>query len=124
MLPKILTLKLGDESFRLRWDMHAIGTLERLTGTNGLEGIIVNVSNMTAVLWSALDAYAASRDEDAPISYRRFGTLIDTEDKIKHAFEVGTELLQLNAPEESKPSGKGGKAAKHSRSDAATKSGS
>lgn len=126
MLAQILTLKLGSESFKLRWDMHAIAVFERLTGGNGLVGVEVTVGNLAAVLWAAIDSYAASRDEDAPVSYRRFATLVDTDEKMQHAVEIAAQLLQLNAPDEAakKPAGKGGRAAaKRSRSGAATKSG-
>lgn len=98
MKTKIGTIWLTDandvrQSFRLRWDMHAIATFEELTGANALVGIQVNVRNLRAVLWAAIDAAAAAKDEDAPVSFRRFGTLLADEDEIAAAVKEAARLI-------------------------------
>lgn len=94
------TIEIGEQTFGLRWDMNAIATFERLTGESVLlgDGIKVTAGNMLALLWSCIDADAASRDEDPPISFRRFGSLLQAGEDMTKATQAAIDLIAENAP--------------------------
>jgi hypothetical protein len=97
--PHVEYLTLDGVKHELRWDMHAIATVEELLGVNALEGLAVNVRNIRAVIWSALDAGAAAHGKDAPIALRQVGRLFPDEEAITVALQTFARLLGLNSPE-------------------------
>lgn len=106
----------------MRWDMHAIATFERLAGVSAVDGFEISVSNAIDVVWSAIDADAASRDEDAPVSRRKFGTMMVPSDAQKLMNAI-TELLGYSMPEpkpEKKVTARKRSRAKKSRSRSST----
>jgi hypothetical protein len=90
------TLAVGDHTFRLRWDFTAIATLEQITGLNALDGIPVTARNVLALLWSAIDADAAARGVEPPVSFRQFGSFLCDEESQSRAMAVAVKLLQSN----------------------------
>lgn len=116
-----LDLGIGRESFWLRWDMHAIATFERIAGVDALAGFSVNVANVLDMLWSALDADAAARNEVAPVPHRQWATLFAPSDMQK-LVDAATELLRYSMPEPEagKAPARKGNRAKKSRSRSST----
>lgn len=102
-------LEVGGQTFGLRWDMHAVATLERMTGESVMmgDGIEITAGNLLAVLWSCVDSDAASRDEEAPVSFRRFGTLFASMEEMQEAAQLAVDLIA-----ESTGSGKANRAAR------------
>lgn len=98
MQASTVDLKLGEDTYRLRWDMGAMATFEQLTGENALDGIPVTVRNVVALVWAAVDADYASRDQETPVSFRKFGSLLDTDEKQAAALKVAAKLLGLESP--------------------------
>lgn len=108
--------------FRLRWDMHAISTFEELTGDNAFAGFKINVHNIRAALWAAIDAHAASNDEEAPVSFRKFGTLLIDEDEVARASEEVFKLIGVKLKNPADPQKAPTEEASPSPSSAATNS--
>lgn len=115
---------IGGKEYRLRWDMHALATLEELTGINTFLGVVVNVRNVRAVLWAALDAAAAHNDEDCPIPFRKLGGYFEDEADIEKALRVMTRLVGSEEEQQKLEDAKNppAAAARPSRSRAATRS--
>jgi hypothetical protein len=93
------TLRINDESYSLRWDMNAIASVEELTGENALLGFQISVRNIRAVLWSAIDAAAAAKGKEAPITLRQLGSLFETEEEVLETIPVVTRLIGANMPQ-------------------------
>jgi hypothetical protein len=98
--PHVEYLTLDGVKHELRWDMHAIATVEELLpGVNALNGLTVDVRNIRAVMWAALDAGAAAKGEQAPISFRQIGSKFPDEESMAGALQTFAKLLGLNSPE-------------------------
>lgn len=107
MKKQFLTIEAGGESFQACWDMTAWATFEKLSGqANAFEGGKINASNALDALWAAIDAAAAHKDQDAPISRRRLGTLFVTTEEMNAAFHVVAKLLESFMPERKAAAGK------------------
>lgn len=123
------TFELDGVTYRLRPnDMNYFAKIEELTEhrENALLGVRVNASSVLAVLYAAIWSDYAARDEEPPMSYRQFGSLINSEEKRERAVEVVAELLGLNTPEAEPDTGQTDPQpapARRSRSRGATRSG-
>jgi hypothetical protein len=96
---RTVRMEIGGKPYDLRWDMHAIAVVEELTGENALAGFHVNVRNIRAVIWAALDAAAAVKNEPAPITYRQIGSFFEDDEAIAGALVAFNNLINDNSPE-------------------------
>lgn len=107
MKKEFLTITAGDEQFQACWDMTAWATFEKLSGhANAFEGFQINVSNVLDALWAAIDAAAAHKDEPAPITRRRLGTLLTSTEDLNRSIAVVKELFNGFMPEPKARQGK------------------
>lgn len=105
MHKRFITVQAGDEQFEACWDMTAWATMESLTGGNALDGFKIGASNSLDALWSAIDAAAAHKDQPAPVTRRRLGTLFTSVDDMSRAFGLVEQLITSFMPEK-QPAGK------------------
>jgi hypothetical protein len=100
MNKQFITVQAGEENFPACWDMTAWATFEKLSGADGaFAGFKINASNTLDALWSAIDAAAAHRDQEAPITRRRLGTLYTSQKQMIDALNVVTKLVKGFMPE-------------------------
>lgn len=132
------TLTIGDRTFRIRWDAGAAcmaetqlkrmareagATREEVDAINILNGADMSLPTALAFLYGAIYAGAAERDEDAPVSFRKLGSLLDSDARQNEAFAAMSDLIAAYGDVDAEP-GKAvpAKPARKSTSAASTRS--